>query len=119
MAGTGRSTTALMAGSVHPVHTVELLVAPRHCGYVRAINFDKFPDTGGLDPVAECRANIETIERSRPVAATLAGSGSDSWADPPSGPYRRGHDGRAAPLHRCLDRPSSIRKWRRGSTQDP
>ena len=61
-----------MAGSVHPVPTVELLVAPRHCGYVRAIDFDKFPDTGGLDPVAECRANIETIKRSRPVVATLA-----------------------------------------------
>ena len=30
------------------------------------------PDTGGLDPVAECRANIETIERLREIAAALA-----------------------------------------------
>ena len=40
--------------------------------YDRAIYFDTFPDTGGLDPVAECRANIEIIERLREDAATLA-----------------------------------------------
>ena len=61
-----------MAGSIHPVQTVELLVALRRCGYDRAIYFDTFPDTGGLDPVAECGTNIETIERLRKVAAVLA-----------------------------------------------
>ena len=43
-----------------------------HFAYDRAIYFDTFPDTGGLDPVAECRANIETIERLREIAAALA-----------------------------------------------
>ena len=70
--GYGKRDDGLMAGSVHPVQTVELLVALRRCGYDRAIYFDTFPDTGGLDPVAECGANIEIIERLRKVAATLA-----------------------------------------------
>ena len=70
--GYGKRDDGLMAGTVHPVQTVELLVALRRCGYSRAIYFDTFPDTGGLDPVAECRANIETIERLREIAATLA-----------------------------------------------
>ena len=70
--GYGKRDDGLMAGSVHPVQTVELLASLRRCGYDRAIYFDTFPDTGGLDPVAECRANIETIERLREVAATLA-----------------------------------------------
>ena len=70
--GYGKRDDGLMAGTVHPVQTVELLVAMRRCGYSRAIYFDTFPDTGGLDPVAECRANIETIERLREIAATLA-----------------------------------------------
>ena len=70
--GYGKRDDGLMAGTVHPVQTVELLASLRRCGYSRAIYFDTFPDTGGLDPVAECRANIETIERLREVAATLA-----------------------------------------------
>ena len=63
--GYGKRDDGLMAGTVHPVQTVELLVALRRCGYDRALYFDTFPDTGGLDPVAECRANIETIEHLR------------------------------------------------------
>ena len=70
--GYGKRDDGLMAGTVHPVQTVELLVALRRCGYSRAIYFDTFPDTGGLDPVAECRTNIQTIERLREIAATLA-----------------------------------------------
>ena len=70
--GYGKRDDGLMAGTVHPVQTVELLASLRRCGYSRAIYFDTFPDTGGLDPVAECRTNIETIERLREVAATLA-----------------------------------------------
>ena len=70
--GYGKRDDGLMAGTVHPVQTVELLASLRRCGYSRAIYFDTFPDTGGLDPVAECRTNIETIERLREIAATLA-----------------------------------------------
>ena len=70
--GYGKRDDGLMAGTVHPVQTVELLASLRRCGYSRAIYFDTFPDTGGLDPVAECRANIQTIERLREIAATLA-----------------------------------------------
>ena len=70
--GYGKRDDGLMAGTVHPVQTVELLVALRRCDYSRAIYFDTFPDVGGLDPVAECRVNIETIEHLRAVAATLA-----------------------------------------------
>ena len=70
--GYGKRDDGLMAGTVHPVQTVELLVALRRCGYSRAIYFDTFPDTGGLDPVAECAVNIETIERLRGIASTLA-----------------------------------------------
>ena len=69
--GYGKRDDGLMAATVHPVQTVELLVALRRCGYDRAIYFDTFPDTGGLDPVAECRANVEIIERLQEVAATL------------------------------------------------
>ena len=69
--GYGKRDDGLMAGSIHPVQTLELLVALRRCGYDRAIYFDTFPDTGGLDPVAECRANIENIERLRRIAAAL------------------------------------------------
>ena len=70
--GYGKRDDGLMAGVVHPVQTVELLVELRRCGYSRAIYFDTFPDTGGLDPAAECSANIETIERLWRVASTLA-----------------------------------------------
>ena len=70
--GYGKRDDGLMAGVVHPVQTVELLVELRRCGYSRALYFDTFPDTGGLDPVAECSANIETIERLWRVASTLA-----------------------------------------------
>lgn len=69
--GYGKRDDGLMAGSVNPVQTVELLVALGRCGYGRAIYFDTFPDTGGLDPVVECRANIETIGRLQKIAATL------------------------------------------------
>ena len=53
----------LMAGSVHTTQTLELLRQIRRDGYAGAIYFDTFPDTSGLDPVAECEANIATVQR--------------------------------------------------------
>jgi L-rhamnose isomerase len=63
----------LMAGSVHPVQTLELLVEVARQGYDGVIYFDTFPDMGGLDPVAEARASIALTERLRVLAAELAG----------------------------------------------
>lgn len=52
----------LMAGSVHPVQTIELLRQIRRDGYDGVIYFDTFPDAIGLDPVAECEGNIAAVE---------------------------------------------------------
>jgi hypothetical protein len=60
-----------MAGTVHPVQTVELLVEMLRQGYDGVIYFDTFPDHGGLDPVAEARANVAIVERLRQIAAEL------------------------------------------------
>lgn len=60
--GYGRRDDGLMAGSVHPVQTLELLFEMRRAGYQGAIYFDTFPDATGLDPVAECAANIAAID---------------------------------------------------------
>ncbi len=60
--GYGRRDDGLMAGSVHPVQTLELLREARRAGFGAAIYFDTFPDATGLDPVAECEANIATVE---------------------------------------------------------
>lgn len=73
--GYGKRDDGLMVGTVHPVQTVELLVAAERMGYDGAIYFDTFPDAGGLDPVAEARANIALTERLRAVAGALAGDG--------------------------------------------
>jgi xylose isomerase len=60
--GYGGRDDGLMVGSVHTTQTLELLRQIRRDGYCGAIYFDTFPDTSGLDPVAECEANIETVE---------------------------------------------------------
>ena len=70
--GYGKRDDGLMAGSVHPVQTVELLVALLRAGYAGVIYFDTFPDQGGMDPVAEARANIRLTDRLRVIAAGLA-----------------------------------------------
>ena len=70
--GYGKRDDGLMAGTVHPVQTVELLVALIRAGYDGVIYFDTFPDHGGLDPVAEARANIRLTDRLREIAAQLA-----------------------------------------------
>ncbi|MDH3714434.1 MAG: TIM barrel protein [Gammaproteobacteria bacterium] len=70
--GYGKRDDGLIAGSVHPVQTVELLVELERCGYQRAIYFDTFPDVSALDPVEETRTNIMLVEALRSVAARLS-----------------------------------------------
>jgi sugar phosphate isomerase/epimerase len=69
--GYGKRDDGLMAGSVHPVQTVELFVELARMGYDGVIYFDTFPDHGGLDPVAEGATNIRLTERLRAIAAML------------------------------------------------
>ncbi len=71
--GYGKRDDGLMAGSVHPVQTVELFVDLIRWGYDGVIYFDTFPDQGGLDPVDEARGNIRLTDRLREIAAGLAG----------------------------------------------
>ncbi len=70
--GYGKRDDGLMAASVHPVQTLELLVTLKRIGYDGAIYFDTFPDHSGLDPVAECRTNIDIVLRLDEIAGTLA-----------------------------------------------
>jgi xylose isomerase len=69
--GYGKRDDGLMAGSVHPLQTFELLYVMERIGYGGAIYFDTFPDTTGLHPVRECEANIETVEAMRKIVAGL------------------------------------------------
>jgi sugar phosphate isomerase/epimerase len=71
--GYGKRDDGLMAGTVHPVQTVELFVELARIGYDGVIYFDTFPDHSGLDPVEEARTNVRLVERLRAVAAGLAG----------------------------------------------
>ncbi len=70
--GYGGRDDGLMVGAVHPRETLELLVALRGMAYDGAIYFDTFPDASGLDPAAECAANIATVERFWAAAERLA-----------------------------------------------
>jgi sugar phosphate isomerase/epimerase len=78
--GYGKRDDGLIAGAVHPVQTVELFVELEKAGYDGVIYFDTFPDHGGMDPVAEARANIHLTERLRAVAGRLARDGALSDA---------------------------------------
>jgi xylose isomerase len=60
--GYAKRDDGLIAGSVHIAQTLELLYALDKLGYRNAIYFDTFPDAVGLDPVAECSANIAAVE---------------------------------------------------------
>jgi sugar phosphate isomerase/epimerase len=71
--GYGKRDDGLMVGSVHPVQTIELLVALRRLDYRGIVYFDTFPDHSGLDPVAEARANVVLTDRLFDIAARLAG----------------------------------------------
>lgn len=70
--GYGKRDDGLIAGSVHPVQTVELLVALTRSGYRGIIYFDTFPDHSGIDPVEESRANLRLTDRLVDLAARLA-----------------------------------------------
>jgi xylose isomerase len=69
--GYAKRDDGLMVGTVHPVQTIELLYVLAEIGYARPIYFDTFPDTTGLDPVAECSANIASVEAMRRVVTEL------------------------------------------------
>ena len=69
--GYGKRDDGLMVGSVHPMQTVELFMELDRQGYDGVIYFDTFPDTTGMDPVAECSANIATVEAMRNVVRKL------------------------------------------------
>jgi len=60
--GYGKRDDGLMVGAVHTVQTIELLRQLKQDDFKGPIYFDTFPDTAGLDPVAECEANIATVE---------------------------------------------------------
>ena len=60
--GYGKRDDGLMVGAVHTVQTIELLRQLKRGGFKGPVYFDTFPDTAGLDPVAECEANIATVE---------------------------------------------------------
>jgi xylose isomerase len=70
--GYGRRDDGLIAGSIHPLETVELFIALHRIGYDGVIYFDTFPDHGGTDPAAEAAASIRLTGRLRAVAARLA-----------------------------------------------
>lgn len=69
--GYAKRDDGLIAGSVHPVQTVELFWTLDRLGYDGVIYFDTFPDHGGMDPVEEARANLALTKRLRAVAAGL------------------------------------------------
>ncbi len=61
--GYAKRDDGLMVGAVHAQATLELLAEVKRGGFDGAIYFDTFPDASGLDPVAECAANIRTVRR--------------------------------------------------------
>lgn len=69
--GYAKRDDGLMVGTVHPVQTLELIYVLEEIKYDRPIYFDTFPDTTGLDPVEECKANIATVEAMRDVVRRL------------------------------------------------
>ena len=71
--GYAKRDDGLMVGAVHLRATLELLRQIRRDGYDGALYFDTFPDASGLDPVAECEANIATVRRLLAVADRLDG----------------------------------------------
>jgi xylose isomerase len=70
----GKRDDGLMVASVHVVQTLELLHGLERMGYDRALYFDTFPDAVGLDPRAECAANIAAVEGLARVLDRLRGN---------------------------------------------
>ena len=71
--GYAKRDDGLMVGAVHEQATLELLRAVHRGGFDGAIYFDTFPDASGLDPVAECSANIRTVRRMLDAVARMEG----------------------------------------------
>lgn len=71
--GYAKRDDGLMVGAVHEQATLELLREVHRGGFDGAIYFDTFPDASGLDPVAECAANIRTVRRMLQAVALLDG----------------------------------------------
>ena len=71
--GYAKRDDGLMVGAVHEQATLELLREVHRGGFDGAIYFDTFPDASGLDPVAECGANIRTVRRMLAAVARMAG----------------------------------------------
>ena len=72
--GYAKRDDGLMVASVHAQATVELLREVARGGFDGAIYFDTFPDATGMDPVAECAANIRTVKRMLATIARLDGN---------------------------------------------
>ncbi len=71
--GYAKRDDGLMVGAVHDQATLELLREVQRGGFDGAIYFDTFPDASGLDPVAECAANIRTVRRMLAAVASMEG----------------------------------------------
>lgn len=69
--GYGKRDDGLIAGSIHPVQTLELFMVLDRIGYDGVIYFDTFPDQGGLDPEREAGASLALVERLREIASGL------------------------------------------------
>lgn len=77
--GYAKRDDGLMVGAVHAQATLELLAEVKRGGFDGAVYFDTFPDASGLDPVAECAANIRTVTRM--LAAVTRMEGDNRLAD--------------------------------------
>lgn len=71
--GYAKRDDGLMVGAVHAQATLELLAEVKRGAFDGAIYFDTFPDASGLDPVAECAANIRTVQRMLAAVARMEG----------------------------------------------
>lgn len=71
--GYAKRDDGLMVGAVHGQATLELLAEVKRGGFDGAIYFDTFPDASGLDPVAECAANIRTVRRMLAAVGRMEG----------------------------------------------
>lgn len=71
--GYAKRDDGLMVAAVHEQATLELLREVKRGGFDGAIYFDTFPDASGLDPVAECAANIRTVRRMLAAVDVMAG----------------------------------------------
>lgn len=69
--GYGKRDDGLMAGTVHPVATIELFMQLSRIEYDGVIYFDTFPDHSGLNPIEEARSNIVIVEKLRALAEEL------------------------------------------------